>query len=188
MLAHYHGQVWNASEFARSFNVSEQTIRRKLDVLTGAFAVRQLPAWFENLGKRTIKSPKVYLRDSGLLHSLLDLASWEQLESHPKLGSSWEGFCIEQVLSIVGSRNAYFWGTHAGAELDLFILLNGKRFGVEVKYSDAPSSTRAMRIAFNDLSLDRLFVVYPGTEDYQLDEQIEVVSLASLLSQLKQLS
>ncbi|MBT5910732.1 MAG: ATP-binding protein [Opitutae bacterium] len=184
MLAHYHGQTWNASELAKSFGVSEALIRRKLDVLTGAFAVRQLPAWFENIGKRTIKSPKVYLRDTGLLHALLDLASWEQLEGHPKIGSSWEGFCVEQVLSVTGSTQAYFWGTHAGAELDLFLLLNGKRIGIEIKYSDAPSTTRSMRVAISDLSLDQLFVIYPGSDDYSLDDKIEVVSLSSMLSRL----
>jgi len=185
MLAHYHGQTWNASELAKSFGVSESLIRKKLDILTGAFAVRQLPAWFENLGKRTVKSPKVYLRDSGLLHALLDQSSWEQMEGHPKLGSSWEGFCLEQVLSITGSTQAYFWATHAGAELDLFIMWNGKRIGIEIKYSDAPSTTRSMRHALDDLSLDHLFVVYPGKEDYSLDKNITVISLPSLLSKIE---
>ena len=184
MLAHYHGQTWNASELAKSFDVSQALIRKKLDILTGAFAIRQLPAWYENLGKRTVKSPKIYLRDSGLLHALLDLSTLDQLESHPKLGSSWEGFCIEQILSITGSSHAYFWATHAGAELDLFLLHNGKRIGVEIKYSDGPSTTRSMRQALEDLSLDHLFVVYPGEEDYPLDKNITVTSLPSILSKL----
>ena len=158
MLAHYHGQTWNASELAKSFDVSQAMIRKKLDILTGAFAIRQLPAWYENMGKRTVKSPKIYLRDCGLLHALLDVSTSEQLESHPKLGSSWEGFCIEQILSVTGSSNAYFWGTHAGAELDLLLLRNGKRIGVEIKYSDAPSTTRSMRSAMEDLKLDHLFM------------------------------
>jgi predicted AAA+ superfamily ATPase len=184
MLAHYHGQTWNASELAKSFDVSQAIIRKKLDNLTGAFAIRQLPAWYENLGKRTVKSPKIYLRDSGLLHALLDLSTFDQLQSHPKLGSSWEGFCIEQILSITGSSNAFFWATHAGAELDLFLLHNGKRIGVEIKYSDGPSTTRSMRQALEDLSLDHLYVVYPGKEDYPLDKNITVTSLPSILSKL----
>ena len=184
MLAHYHGQTWNASELAKSFDVSQAIIRKKLDILTGAFAIRQLPAWYENLGKRTVKSPKIYLRDSGLLHALLDLSTFDQLQSHPKLGSSWEGFCIEQILSITGSSHAYFWATHAGAELDLFLLHKGNRIGVEIKYSDGPSTTRSMRQALEDLSLDHLFVVYPGEEDYPLDKNITVTSLPSILSKL----
>jgi predicted AAA+ superfamily ATPase len=187
MLAHYHGQTWNASELAKSFDVSQAIIRKKLDILTGAFAIRQLPAWYENLGKRTVKSPKIYLRDSGLLHALLDLSTFDQLQSHPKLGSSWEGFCIEQILSITGSSYAYFWATHAGAQLDLFLLHNGKRIGVEIKYSDGPSTTRSMRQALDDLSLDHLFVVYPGNEDYPLDKNITVTSLPSILSKLQDL-
>jgi predicted AAA+ superfamily ATPase len=186
MLAHYHGQTWNASELAKSFDVSQAIIRKKLEILTGAYAIRQLPAWYENLGKRTVKSPKIYLRDSGLLHALLDLSTFDQLQSHPKLGASWEGFCIEQILSITGSSNAYFWATHAaGAELDLFLLHNGKRIGVEIKYSDGPSTTRSMRQALEDLSLDHLFVVYPGKEDYPLDKNITVTSLPSILNKLK---
>jgi predicted AAA+ superfamily ATPase len=184
MLAHYHGQTWNASELAKSFDVSQAIIRKKLDILTGAFAIRQLPAWYENLGKRIVKSPKIYLRDSGLLHALLDLSTFDQLQSHPTLGSSWEGFCIEQILSITGSSHAYFWATHAGAELDLFLLHNGKRIGVEIKYSDGPSTTRSMRQALEDLSLDHLYVVYPGKEDYPLDKNIIVNSLPSILSKL----
>ena len=187
MLAHYHGQTWNASELAKSFDVSQAMIRKKLDILTGAFAIRQLPAWYENMGKRTVKSPKIYLRDCGLLHALLDVSTSEQLESHPKLGSSWEGFCIEQILSVTGSSNAYFWGTHAGAELDLFLLRNGKRIGVEIKYSDGPSTTRSMRSAMEDLKLDHLYVAYPGKEDYPLDKKISVMSLPSILAEIENL-
>ena len=187
MLAHYHAQTWNASELAKSFDVSQAIIRKKLDILTGAFAIRQLPAWYENLGKRTVKSPKIYLRDSGLLHALLDLSTFDQLQSHPKLGSSWEGFCIEQILSITGSLNAYFWATHAGTELDLFLLHNGKRIGVEIKYSDGPTTTRSMRQALEDLALDHLFVVYPGKDDYPLDKNITVTSLPSIFTKLGEL-
>ena len=187
MLAHYHGQTWNASELAKSFDVSQALIRKKLDILTGAFAIRQLPAWYENMGKRTVKSPKIYLRDCGLLHALLDVSTSEQLESHPKLGSSWEGFCIEQILSVTGSSNAYFWGTHAGAELDLLLLRNGKRIGVEIKYSDGPSTTRSMRSAMEDLKLEHLYVAYPGKEDYPLDKKISVMSLPSILAEIENL-
>jgi predicted AAA+ superfamily ATPase len=187
MLAHYHGQTWNASELAKSFDVSQAMIRKKLDILTGAFAIRQLPAWYENMGKRTVKSPKIYLRDCGLLHALLDVSTSEQLESHPKLGSSWEGFCIEQILSVTGSSNAYFWSTHAGAELDLLLLRNGKRIGVEIKYSDAPSTTRSMRSAMEDLKLDYFYVAYPGKEDYPLDKKISVMSLPSILAEFENL-
>jgi predicted AAA+ superfamily ATPase len=185
MVAHYHGQVWNAAELARSLGASEQTARRYLDILSGAFAVRQLPAWFENVGKRTVKSPKVYLRDTGLLHALLELRDWTQLEGHPKLGASWEGFCVEQILNSCDSGDAYFWATHGGAELDLLLHTRGRRIGVEVKYADAPGLTRSMRIAMEDLRLDVLYVVYPGDERYPLAEGVEVLPLPALLKALE---
>lgn len=184
MLAHFHGQVWNAAELARSLGASEQTARRYLDILCGAFAVRQLPAWFENIGKRTVKSPKIYLRDSGLLHALLEMRSWGQLEGHPKLGASWEGFCVEQILSFCDSREAYFWATHSGAELDLLLFIKGRRVGVEIKYSDAPRITRSMRIAVEDLKLDALHVIYPGKESFTMTGKIEAVTLPDFLVKL----
>jgi predicted AAA+ superfamily ATPase len=184
MLAHYHGQIWNAAEFARSLGTSEPTARHYLDVLSGAFMVRQLPPWFENIGKRQVKSPKVYFRDSGLLHGFLSIRSLNDLESHPKLGASWEGFAIEQILSMVRSRDAYFWATHAGAELDLLLFARGRRYGVEVKYADAPKLTPSMRTALLDLGLERLFVVYPGKSSYSLDERVEVVGIQDLISKL----
>jgi predicted AAA+ superfamily ATPase len=162
MLAHYHGQVWNASEIGRSLGEAHTTIRRHLDVLTGAFMVRQLQPWFANVGKRQIRSPKVFIRDSGILHALLGVRSFVALEGHPKLGASWEGFVLEQLVLSAGERNAYYWGTQAGAELDLLLTLDGARYGVEVKYADAPAITRSMRIAIADLDLKKLFVVYPG--------------------------
>ena len=162
MLAHYHGQIGNASEISRSLSESPQTVKRHLDLLTGSFMVRQLQPWVENLGKRQVKSPKVYLRDSGLLHAFLGVPSFRALEGHPKLGASWEGFVIEEVLHAVGERNAFFWSTQAGAELDLLVILNGKRYGVEVKYADAPGMTKSMHIALHDLKLKHLFVAYPG--------------------------
>lgn len=185
MLAHFHGQIWNAAELARSLGASENTARRYLDILTGAFAVRQLPAWFENLGKRTVKSPKIYLRDSGLLNALLEIQHKEMLLGHPKLGASWEGFCIEQILNQCDSRDAYFWATHAGAELDLLLHRGGKRIGYEIKYTDSPRTTRSMRIAMKDLQLDELFVVVPGRERYPLDEHITVSPLEYVLQELQ---
>ena len=184
MLAHFHGGIWNAAELARSLGASEQTARRYLDILTGAFAIRQLPAWFENVGKRTVKSPKIYLRDAGLLHALLEISHWEQLESHPKLGASWEGFCIEQILNYCEPRQTYFWATHAGAELDLLVFRQGRRVGVEIKYADAPHTTRSMHIAMDNLKLDRLFVVHPGKDSYEIAPKIEVTSLGKLLHHL----
>ena len=175
MVAHFHGQVWNAAEFARSLGTSESTARRYLDLLAGAFMIRVLPPWFENLRKRQVRSPKVFLRDSGLLHALLEVSRRERLEAHPKLGASWEGFVIEQTVALLDTRDAYFWGTHAGAELDLFLPRSGRRYGIEVKFADAPRRTRSMTMATRDLKLDRLFVVYPGAQEYDLDERTRVV-------------
>lgn len=184
MTAHFHGQVWNAADLARSLGTSEPTARRYLDILSSTFMVRQLPPWFENLGKRQVKAPKVYVRDSGLLHSLLALDKFAALEGHPRLGASWEGFALEQVLRHTGDRDAYFWGTHAGAELDLLINLRGQRFGFEFKYGDAPALTKSMHIALQDLKLRRLFVIYPGKESYALDRRVEVVAIRHLPDKL----
>src|SRR5262245_42432546 len=182
MLAHYHGQIWNGAELARAMAVSEPTVRRYLDLLAGVFMVRQLPPWFENLGKRQVKSPKVYVRDSGLLHTLLAIADRRALELHPKVGASWEGFAIEEVLKAVRPDEAYFWATHQGAELDLLLFKHGRRVGVECKRTDAPKLTPSMRIAMDDLKLDRLIVVYPGERRYALADGIEVVPLAEFAS------
>jgi predicted AAA+ superfamily ATPase len=184
MLAHYHGQIWNASELARSLGESYNTVNRHLDILTGALMVRQLQPWHANLGKRQIKSPKVYIRDTGILHSLLGVPSFRFLEGHPKLGASWEGFVIEEILSLVGERNAYFWGTQSGAELDLLLFVGGARYGVEVKYGDAPGITKSMRIALDDLELRHLFVVYPGLDAYELDRRISVLPLEQITTRL----
>lgn len=184
MIAHFHGQVWNAADLARSLGASEPTARRYLDILSSTFMVRQLPPWFENLGKRQVKAPKVYVRDTGLLHSLLALDRFAALEGHPRLGASWEGFALEQVLRHTGDRDAYFWGTHAGAELDLLVTLRGKRHGFEFKYGDAPAMTKSMHIALQDLKLQRLFVVYPGKESYALERQVEVVAIHDLAGKL----
>jgi predicted AAA+ superfamily ATPase len=180
MIAHFHGQVWNAAELARSLGASEPTARRYLDTLTSMFLVRQLQPWFENLGKRQVKAPKVYVRDSGLLHALLGLGSFHALEEHPKLGASWEGFALEQVLRLTSDREAYFWATHAGAELDLLVNSQGRRWGFEFKYSDAPGMTKSMHIALEDLKPERIFVVYPGKDAYPLYERVEALPLAQL--------
>lgn len=184
MLAHYHGQIWNASELARSLGESHTTVKRHLDTLTGTLMVRQLQPWHENLGKRQVKSPKIYIRDSGLLHALLGVTSFRFLEGHPKLGASWEGFVVEEILQWVGERNAHFWATQSGAELDLLLTAGGARYGVEVKYGDAPGVTRSMRIALEDLGLRRLYVVYPGQKVYDLHKRISVLPVEQVKAQL----
>lgn len=180
MLAHYHGQTWKAAEPARSLGVSEPTVRRYLDVLTGLFMVRQLPPWHENLQKRQVKAPKVYLRDTGLLHQLLGVRTGQELVAHPKCGASWEGYAIEETLKLLQPDDAYFWATHNGAELDLLLFTRGRRLGVEVKRADAPTLTPSMRIALTDLRLDHLTVLYPGTKPYSLADRVSVVPLATL--------
>lgn len=180
MLAHYHGQLWNGAEIARSLGVNDHTVMRYLDILVSTYLVRRLPPWFENLSKRQYKSPKVYVRDSGLLHGLLGLGSWADVESHPKLGASWEGFALEQVLTLAGNADAYFWGTHAGAELNLLLLHRGRRYGIEFKYRDAPTMTRSLHIALADLHLDRAWIVYPGRDSYPVHEKVEVVPISSI--------
>ena len=187
MLAHYHGQMWSASEISRSLGESHPTVKRHVDILTGALVVRQLQPWFENLGKRQVKSSKVYVRDTGLLHALLGIASFSQLEAHPKLGASWEGFVVEQVLACVGERNAWYWATQSGAELDLLVMRGGKRYGIEVKYGDAPRPTKSMAIAITDLRLEHLFVVYPRRERYAMNAHTTALSLESLLNELSKL-
>jgi predicted AAA+ superfamily ATPase len=180
MLAHYHGQTWNASEIASSMNVSAVTTKRYLDILSSTFMVRQLQPWHENLGKRQVKAPKIYFRDSGIFHSMLGIRSEADLFTHPKLGASWEGYAIEETIRHFEPDQAYFWGTHSGAELDLLLFKDGKRIGVECKRKDAPKMTPSMKIAMEDLKLDELRVIYPGTKGYRLGEGINVEPLASL--------
>lgn len=187
MLTHYHAQVWKGAEMARSLGTSEPTMRRYLDILSATFMIRQLPPWHENLARRQVKAPKIYLRDSGLLHCLMRQNSLPDLEVHPKLGASWEGFALEQVLGITGDRDAYFWGTHGGAELDLLVHWRGKRYGFEFKHGDAPSLTKSMHIASTDLQLERLFVIYPGKEAYPMNERTEALPLLQLESRLCQI-
>lgn len=186
MLAHYHGQVWNASEFARSFGVSDATVRRYLDLLAATFVARVLPPWSENLGKRQVRSPKVYLADSGMLHALLGIRERRDLERHPKLGASWEGFVLEVVVRHLGvdRQECHFWATHAGAELDLLVVRGRRRVGFEFKRTAAPGVTRSMRVALEDLHLERLDVVHGGPHTFNLAPRIRAVAFARLLVDL----
>jgi uncharacterized protein len=184
MVAHYHAQIWNGAELARSFGVSETTVRTYLDLLCGTFLLRQLPPWFENISKRQYKAPKVYVRDSGLLHSLLGVRRRDDLHAHPKLGASWEGFAVEQVMTAAGATEAFYWGTHAGAELDLLLFRAGRRYGIEIKHADAPGMTRSLHIALEDLKLERAWIVYPGRDIYPVHEKVLVCPLPALLEEL----
>ncbi len=181
MLAHCHGQIWAAADPARSLGVSEPTVRRYLDTLTQTLMVRQLQPWHANLSKRQVKSPKVFFRDSGLLHALMDVTTLAQLLAHPRCGASWEGFVLEQVLRLAKPDEAYFWATHQGAKLDLLMLKGSQRVGVEFKRADAPHVTRSMRIAMQDLKIDALYVVYPGERRFNLGPGIEAVPLWAVL-------
>ncbi len=180
MLAHYHAQRWNAAEPARSLGVNESTVRRYLDLLDGVFMVRQLQPWYENLKKRQIKSPKIYIRDSGLLHTLLGIRSQKELLEHPKSGASWEGYAIEETIKATQPDETYYWATHTGAELDLLLFKDGRRIGVECKRVDAPRLTPSMRVALQDLKLERLWVIYPGPQRFTLAERIEVLPVSAL--------
>lgn len=187
MLAHYHGQIWNSSEFARSFGVADTTVRNYLDTLTSALVVTQLQPWHENISKRQIKSPKIYLTDSGILHALLNITGIRDLENHPKLGASWEGFVINQVIRQLGARSeeCYFWGTHAGSELDLIIVSGRWRLGFEVKRSSSPRLTPSMRNALKDLKLRSLDVIHAGEQTFGLAERIRAVAFSRLLKDIK---
>ena len=180
MLAHYHSQVWNAAQLSRAMGVGESTSRRYLDLLTDAFVVRQLQPWHANLKKRQVKSPKVTVRDSGLLHQLLGIDTERTLELHPKVGASWEGYVVEQVLEKVRPEGAWFWATYQGAEMDLVLQKDGRMFGVECKRMDAPRMTSSIRIALEDLDLESVSVVYPGSKRYPIAEKVEAVPLGDL--------
>lgn len=181
MLAHYHGQTWNGASVARSIDVPEKTVRRLVDALTDALVVRQLPAWFENISKRQVKAPRVYIRDSGLLHRLLGIGSRLDLERHPKLGASWEGMVLEQLLTRFGHASAAFWSTHGGAELDLRLEVDGRLIGFEIKRTDRPSTTKSMHSALADLALDHLVIVHAGRHRFALAERITAVGVVDLL-------
>jgi hypothetical protein len=182
MLAHYHGQTWKAAEPARALGISEPMARQYLDILAGVYMVRVLQPWFANLKKRQVKAPKIYFRDVGILHYLLGIRSELDLLTHPKSGASWEGYVIEEVIKSISPDEAYYWATHNGAELDLMLLKNGRKIGVECKRVDAPRLTPSMKIAMEDLQLERLLVVYPGKTAYPLGEKINVIPLTSIAS------
>lgn len=184
MLAHFHGQLWNGAELGRSLGVSQTSCRRYLDLLEGVFMVRLLQPWHANLLKRQVKAPKLYIRDTGLLHQLLQIGDRDALLCHPRLGASWEGFVIEQLLAAWRPDGAWFWATHGGAELDLLVSRGGRRIGVEIKRADAPRLSASMRQALQDLELDQLLVVAPGERGYRLNERAQVVSLAEALAAL----
>ena len=186
MLAHYHGQTWNSSEFARSFGVADTTVRNYLDLLTSTLVVRQLQPWSENISKRQVKSPKVFVTDSGILHSLLNVSSLNDLLGHPKMGASWEGFVLAQATRRLGARpeECFHWATHAGAELDMLIVRGRKRIGIEVKRTSAPSVTPSIRHAIADLRLQHVYVIHAGEHRFDLDRHIVAIPLTHLLSDL----
>jgi predicted AAA+ superfamily ATPase len=180
LLAGYHGQVFNAAELSRALGISVVKVQKYLDILEGTYMVRVLQPWFENFGKRLVKSPKIYLRDSGLFHALLDLRDRDALWRSPKAGASWEGFALEQTLAVLRPEEAYFWALHSGAEVDLFCLLNGRRVGVEFKWQERPSTTKSMHAAVATLALERLWVVYPGTRVVPLTDKITALPLSEI--------
>ena len=197
LLAHYHGQIWNAAEAAGALGVDAKTMGRYLDVLTSLFMIRRLPPWHANLAKRQVKSPKLYFRDTGLLHALLGVCGEKALLTHPRVGASWEGYVIEEILKAVAPEDRYFWATHAGAELDLLMFKDGRRIGVEIKRTDAPALTESMRVALEDLALDALWVVYPGEKAFPLADRVRTVparmladraALAALLADLPEVA
>lgn len=180
LIAHLHGQVWNHAEPARALGISESTVKRYLDIMEGTFLLRSLPAWHANLGKRQVKAPKVYFRDSGLLHHMLGVRTPFQLETHPRVGASWEGYALEETLDCLQPDEAYFWGTHNKAELDLLVIKNGRPFGIEFKRQDAPRLTPSTRTALQDLALEHLAIVYPGTRAFPLGDRASALPLRSL--------
>ena len=185
MLAHYHGQTWNASDLSRSLGLSDHTIRRYLDILTATFMIRQLQPWFENVGKRQVKAPKIYFRDSGIFHHLLSLFEETSLSGSPRIGASWEGFALEGLLQLIKPNDAYFWSTFSGAELDLLLFHDGKRIGFEFKFTEAPSPTRSMYSALETLNLSHLWVITPGRKTFPITERISVCGLSGLAPVLK---
>ncbi len=189
MLAHYHGQIWNSSEFARSFGVADTTVRNYLDLLSSALVVRQLAPWSENISKRQVKSPKVYIADSGLLHGLLNLQSMHDIQAHPKLGASWEGFLVGQITRCLGARpeECFFWATHAGAELDLLVVRGRRRIGFEMKRTVAPHLTRSMKSALVDLKLTKLFIIHAGNDVFPLAQRVTALPFERVLTEIESL-
>lgn len=189
MLAHWHGQLWNGSEFARAFGVAHTTVRRYLDLLTSVFVVRQLQPWHENVAKRQVRAPKVYVADSGILHALLGLSTREALVSHPKVGASWEGFAVQQIIQLLAARSdqCFHWSTYSGAELDLLVVAGRRRYGFEVKRTEAPRLTASMRSAVETLDLQRLDVVHAGRRLYRLAPRVRALPAAQLSTALRPL-
>ncbi len=189
LLAHYHGQLWSAAELGRAFGVAHTTVQRYLDVLSATFMVRQLPPWHENLGKRQVKTPKVYIRDAGLLHALLGLRTSREIEVHPKAGASWEGFALDAVIARLGAtpEECFFWGTHSGAELDLLVVRGERRLGFEFKRTTSPTVTRSMRTALDDLGLEKVVVVHAGARSLPLAPKVHALAIAALPTELKPL-
>lgn len=189
MLAHYHGQVWNSAEFARSFGVAATTVRRYLDLLAGALVVRLVQPWHENIKKRQVKSPKVYIDDPGLLHALLGIGTFDDLEANPKVGASWEGFVLQETLTRLGARpeETFFWSTHTGAELDLLIVRGNQRLGFEVKRTSSPKFTRSAHSAMDTLELDRLDIIHAGEHTFALDDRVRAVAFKNLLDDVEPL-
>jgi len=185
MLAHGHGQIWNAAPFAASLGISQPTVRRYLDILTGLFMVRQLQPWYANIKKRQVKAPKVYIRDTGILHSLLGLKTEANILRHPACGASWEGYVIEEVIHSVEPDDVYFWATHQGAEMDMVFSKGGRMYGIEVKRTDAPTMTPSMRIALEDLKLEGIVVIYTGEKRYSLHKKIDVVPFETIMDGMK---
>ena len=187
MLAHYHGRIWNAAEPARSLSISETSVRRYLDLLTDVFMIRQVQPWHANIKKRQIKSPKIYFRDSGLLHQLLGIHYEKDLLVHPKCGASWEGYVIEEVIDLIKPDESYFWATHNGAEIDIVVTKNSFLWGVECKRTDAPRITASMKIAFKDLGLKHIIIIYPGEKSYKMADSITAVSLREMIPELQRI-
>jgi predicted AAA+ superfamily ATPase len=182
MLAHYHGQIWNGSEIAGSMGIAPNTAKAYLDALEQTYMVRRILPWFENVGKRLVKSPKIYFRDSGTFHSLLGIHSHQDLLTHPKLGASWEGFVLEGLLTLRDIQEPYFYSVHSGSELDLFYFSGGKRIGVEIKRTDAPKLTKSMQVCLQDLHLDALHVIYPGELEYALAEKVRAIPFGKAIA------
>jgi uncharacterized protein len=185
MLAHSHGQIWNAAPIAASLGLSQPTVRRYLDILTSLFMMRQLQPWYANIKKRQVKAPKVYIRDTGILHSLLGIMTEAELPRHPACGASWEGFVIEEIIHAIEPEDVYYWATHQGAEIDLILFKGGKMYGVEIKRQDAPAMTPSMRIALEDLKLERIAVIYPGSKRYELHKKVSVVPFGQVVGGMK---
>jgi uncharacterized protein len=185
MLAHSHGQIWNAAPIAASLGLSQPTVRRYLDILTSLFMMHQLQPWYANIKKRQVKAPKIYIRDTGILHSLLGIKTEAELPRHPACGASWEGFVIEEIIYAIEPDDVYYWATHQGAEIDLILFKGGKMYGVEIKRQDAPAMTPSMRIALQDLKLERIAVIYPGSKRYELHKKVSVVPFGQVVGGMK---